>query len=253
MGLGIRTYFHERRQQQIQSETRLKKLQKSELNWDDCDPETNGEHFFIASYAQNWNTAFDIGANQGDYATKIKQQNPACRIVCFEPNKTLRATLQRIGDEVISEAVGAEDREITININSQDHTQSSIYRENTNTKAVVVHQTTLDTFARKSKLKYIDFVKIDVEGHEVDVLLGAKDLIENSQIGMLQFEYGGTFVDSGKTLKQVYEILSKNYFICHVMPAGLLILPYSSKLETYRYSNWVAIARNFAEKTKDTA
>ena len=47
-------------------------------------------------------------------------------------------------------------------------------------------------------------MKIDVEGAELDVLLGAKELLNKGHIDYLQFEYGGTFVDANVTLRQVF-------------------------------------------------
>ncbi|MBU0568951.1 FkbM family methyltransferase [bacterium] len=96
----------------------------------------------------------------------------------------------------------------------------------------------------RHNIKNISFIKIDTEGHEVAVLKGAQNLINHQLIGMIQFEYGGTFLDSRTTLRDVYNILSKNYIISHVLPNGILPLPYSNILETYRYSNWLVISRN---------
>jgi hypothetical protein len=90
----------------------------------------------------------------------------------------------------------------------------------------------------------LSFMKVDTEGHEIAVLRGASAALRDQRIGMLQFEYGGTYADAGTTLRQAYELLQDNYLVCHLFPQGWVPMPYSEQLETYRFSNWVAIARN---------
>jgi hypothetical protein len=60
---------------------------------------------------------------------------------------------------------------------------------------------------------------------------------------MLQFEYGGTYQDAGTTLREAFDALD-GYDVFHLMPNGLRPVRYSSALETFRYSNWVAVARH---------
>lgn len=216
------------------------------LNWDNCDMQTNGEYFFLRQYAKNWALTLDVGANEGNYAKEILEINPDSRLICFEPNPSLIDKIKEKGvNEVYNVAVGDTDGETKININITDSTQSSAYRQNENTTEMKVPVITLDKFAKDNMIDYIDFVKIDTEGFEHQVLLGAKELCSKQKIGMIQFEYGGTFLDANKKLKEIYELLSSNYIICHMNPNGLIPLKYSSDIETYRYSNWVAISRNY--------
>lgn len=49
----------------------------------------------------------------------------------------------------------------------------------------------------------IDFLKIDVEGFELDVLKGANILLSNKKINFIQFEYGGTFLDKKIKLNDI--------------------------------------------------
>ena len=107
-----------------------------------------------------------------------------------------------------------------------------------------IPQVTLDDFCVENDIQSIDFVKIDTEGNEVNVMRGARRLIDKQCIGMIQFEYGGTYVDAKTTLKDVFPLLKRNYIICHLLPQGLLPLEYSEGLETFRYSNWVALSKD---------
>lgn len=216
------------------------------LNWDNCNMQTNGELFFLQMYAKHWSLALDIGANEGDYSNLIKTINPNVKLICFEPNPALISKIKEkdIG-AIYNVAVGDCNGVVEFNINSEDSTQSSVYRENVNTKKIKVPSITLDKFSEDNNIDYFDFIKIDTEGFEHQVILGAKELCSKQKIGMIQFEYGGTFLDANKKLKDIYDILIENYIICHLNPTGLIPIKYSSEIETYRYSNWIAISKKY--------
>jgi FkbM family methyltransferase len=213
-------------------------------NWDNCDPHTNGEFFFIKKNAAFWDVCLDIGANVGEYASKILEYNPSCRIVCFDPNDTLNDVLKEKGiKEVHNFVVGDTTEPVTININIDDSTQSSIHRKNDSSLPRVVNGITIDNFVENQNIEKISFLKIDTEGHELAVLMGARRTLWDTKIDMIQFEYGGTYIEAGTTLKEIYDLIGDNYILCHLFPGGILPVKYSKEIETYRYSNWVALSR----------
>ena len=58
-----------------------------------------------------------------------------------------------------------------------------------------------------NNIKNIDFLKIDTEGYELNVLKGFEDFLENIKI--VQFEYGGTFLDNNTKLIDVINYLKE--------------------------------------------
>lgn len=229
---------------------RIENQAYKDFNWDDCNAKTNGEKYFLERYAGTWKLCLDIGANEGNYAEMVLKINPKCRVICFEPNPDLinKIKVKNI-TEVHNLAVSSNSGFVNININMADPTQSSIYRKNDDTKSVCVPSVTIDEFAEKHNLHTIDFIKIDTEGNEVSVLKGMRNLCANRAVDMIQFEYGGTYLDAKTTLLEVYELMSKNYIICHLMPSGVIPLRYSSELEKFRYSNWIAVSRDIYAKS----
>jgi len=216
----------------------------SPFNWDNCDPDTNGEFFLIERMAQDWSLCLDIGANTGEFAHKILDVNPACRVICFEPNSDLHEQIAARGiDEIHGQAVSAGPGHVDININTTDPSQTSMFRDNDNCVPRSVESISIDDFLQSSGIDRVSFVKIDTEGNEYNVIAGAKETLDRGRIDMLQFEYGGTFIDSSRRLEDIFTLLNPNYLIFHVYERGLLPLHYSEWLETFRYSNWVAVSR----------
>jgi FkbM family methyltransferase len=60
------------------------------------------------------------------------------------------------------------------------------------------------------------FVKIDTEGHELEVMIGMRKMFESSKFKCLQFEYGDCMLEQGKNLNDILKFLdeTKNYKLC---------------------------------------
>jgi len=69
----------------------------------------------------------------------------------------------------------------------------------------------LKHFCNKKKIKYIDFLKIDVEGFEYNVLLGAKHFIKNVKFIMLEIQKNNMYNNYSK--KNIEVFLKENNFI----------------------------------------
>jgi len=82
---------------------------------------------------------------------------------------------------------------------SNRHVLSSFYiREDFNGEVLnsqEVETKKLDTLFIESQINKINYLKIDTEGAEYKVLLGAKDSLEKKKIDFIQFEYGLTDED----------------------------------------------------------
>jgi len=65
-------------------------------------------------------------------------------------------------------------------------------------------------YVNSKNIKTIDFLKIDTEGYELNVLQGFDNFFENIKI--IQFAYGGAFLDNKIKLKDVTDYLDKKGF-----------------------------------------
>jgi len=110
----------------------------------------------------------------------------------------------------------------------------------------VVKLSTLDEFVKEQKTGFIDLLKIDTEGTEFKVLLGAKNTLAKKQIGMIVFEFNEMNVYSRVFMKDFYDLLT-DFTFYRLMPNGLLPLgEYSPiKYELFGFQNIVAIQKGW--------
>lgn len=81
------------------------------------------------------------------------------------------------------------------------------------TKKVEVPTTTLDKIIGD---RYVAFMKIDAQGNDPVVLNGAKRMIREKRIGIIQFEVAPTLAgDRGKKYVEVVEFLAQNNYVCY--------------------------------------
>ena len=111
------------------------------------------------------------------------------------------------------------------------------------TENEIVNFDTIDNFCETKFIDKISFLKIDVEGNELNVLLGAQKLISSGKINYIQFEYGGTYIDAKILLKDIFEFFkNKPYTINKIMQKNTKeIKEYNQILENFQYSNFLAI------------
>jgi hypothetical protein len=105
--------------------------------------------------------------------------------------------------------------------------------------------TTIDTFCVSRGIKTIDLLKIDTEGTEFEVLLGAKAMLESQRITAIQFEFGETYIGSGLNFKWFWDRLSPDYRIFRVLTRGLFEMKeYSFDHEIMKIANYVAVLKS---------
>ena len=228
------------------------------LGYDDDRMTENGELDFVSPIIKPADVVFDVGANKGAWCEMVLGINPAVNIFAFEPVprtfESLKAGLNYANVELYNLAVSEADKEQIFYHYSRDHQveeMSSFYRRfkmekklNISPSPVSVRCVSLDSFCSKRGIPKINFLKIDTEGSELDVLQGAKAMLRSRTIDVVQFEYGGTFLDAGIALKQIFRFLTGfGYRMFRIIPKGLIhISEWRDALETYRYANYIAIA-----------
>ena len=216
--------------------------------------ESNGEKLVLSTLLEG-DVVFDVGANIGDWSMAVLSDHPKIALYAFEPIPELSAIVkQRLGDRVANYLFSLSDRLGTASFAYYPSCAafSTLHRRYEVEKAhgmapllLTVPLETLDHFTSEHKIPRINFLKIDTEGNERNVLLGAKKLLEKKAVDIIQFEYGGTYLDSKTTLHQVYNYLQRHgYTIYRIASFGLIEIPrWRQALENYAYSNYLAVKK----------
>jgi FkbM family methyltransferase len=130
----------------------------------------------------------DIGAHIGYYTLYAAYQaGEKGSIYAFEPDPKNYALLQKNVKKNKYSNVSLQNSAIsninqtqilyTDSINSGDH---RLYKIQEKRAAILVKTVTLDTFFKKEKAK-IDLIKLDIQGHEYNALLGAQTILHYSK------------------------------------------------------------------------
>ena len=187
-------------------------------------------------------TVFDIGAHKGHYTSFVKEACPSAVVYLFEPNADLAATIKH--DNVHNVAVSDGVYKILFHqCGSKNDELSSVYeREVFNdleTSAIEVPAITIDYFLEEKKIEIVDFVKIDVEGAELDVLNGAIKSMTLKKIKFLQVEYGGTYLDAGIKFTDVIKFVNLVGYRVYEKTNIWREVTIQNFVEDYRYQNFL--------------
>ena len=99
---------------------------------------------------------------------------------------------------------------------------------------------TVDAFSIEHGISYIDLLKIDVEGAEYQVLVGAQEMLKEKRVGCCVFEFGGTTFDMGNTPEMIEGFMDRmGYRIRNIM-AGAKNFPGREGAKSAQFSIHVA-------------
>lgn len=227
------------------------------------DYRTNGELYSLKQLAQKWSntpvTMFDVGANVGEFTREILEafKERSFQLYVFEPSTTAIIQLrERVPDlpNVHLEQLALANEEGTADLffPSEGSALASLHQRDLSHinqvfgKKEQVKVASVDSFCKENRIEYIHLLKIDVEGYELEVLKGSKEMISRGAIEVIQFEFGGTSLDSRCYFKDFFQMLSPKYKIHRILPKGLRELGprYTEKLEIFQSANYLAIRRD---------
>ncbi len=196
---------------------------------------------------------FDVGANRGQWARMALEATSAIDLYCFEPSSSafiaLRANLSGFPSAHLFKFGFAN--KITTNplySNEQSSGLASIFPRRLDHFGIsmaeqeIVQLTTLTQFCEDHQIVHIDFLKLDAEGAELQILNGGKSLLENDNIDHIQFEFGGCNIDSRTFFQDFWYLLTPKFDIYRIIPGGLFRLwHYQETLECFVTTNYLAI------------
>ena len=140
---------------------------------------------------QNFRIVFDVGANVGQSAIPYHKHFSKAKIFSFEPVKeTYKKLLDNVLNferiQALNFGFGAEEKTVHIGLNEDSRLNSIVYHHGNREETVSIR--TIDSFARENGIEIIDFLKIDTEGYEFEVLEGAYEMLRKQSIRLLHIE-----------------------------------------------------------------
>ncbi|TCT04601.1 FkbM family methyltransferase [Aquabacter spiritensis] len=214
------------------------------------EPTQNGELLLIDVVAPRSRYFVDVGANVGNWSLMFADRMTHAKGLAFEPGpqtvERLRAALRGAGFggiEVVASAVSDLPGTLRFWEEAGYGETSSLLSQHSHpdAKAVAVPVTTLDIEMQTRGVERIDFLKIDAEGFDLNVLRGAAGYLGGQRIRVLQFEYNAPWALAGGTIQAAFRLLEGNgYKVRLLMRDGLFIVNPAMAGEYFRYGNYVA-------------
>lgn len=185
---------------------------------------------FLRRWLRPGMRAIDVGASYGVYTVAMARAvGNGGRVWAFEPtpdtSRYLRRNLQlNECTQAIAKQAAVSDREgaaaLAIDANPE---LNAIERASDAAREVLqVEAVTIDGMAAESDWNGIDLIKLDIEGHEPEAILGGVDFLASSS-PLVMFE----IQNEGGRAKQVIELLAAiGYEIFRLLPGPLALTPF---------------------------
>ena len=221
--------------------------------------EQSGERFIFETLKKKYKAPyciFDVGANRGQYLKLINQYllRDETSIHCFEPHTKsfdyLKSINRNPNVKINNTALSDEVGEKNLYFNENETALASLTKRRLDHFNINLDQSekvkvdTIDNYSVQNNIDRLHLLKIDVEGHEFDVLNGAVTMFENNKIDIVTFEFGGTGIDTKIFLQDFYYFF-KNYnkIIYRITPSGYLykIEKYNEMHEQFRTTNFLVM------------
>lgn len=185
-------------------------------------------NFFVKNIDSN-SIFLDCGANQGFYSIPIAASNKDCSVIAFEPSdQEMEYLNQNIAinklKNIKTSFLGIGDKEGIYkfkNDNLEIHsTKGGVIVDNIEENNVkIIKVTTLDKFIKENRPEINKatkiFIKIDIEGFDINAIYGSKDIIKN-YFTVISVEFSKMAVAN--------EIYSKDGFSKFLSENNLIIL-----------------------------
>lgn len=181
----------------------------------------------------NFDTLIDVGAHLGETIEIYSKNFKIKKIYSFEPNiknyKILKnKNFGNLNITIENIALGSNNTSVVIK-QMQESSSSTIKDINENSKYFIrkkkllfndnlnihvdqkITQFTLAKYVREKKINKIDFLKIDTEGYEFDVLKGANEILNTISLVIFEHHYDD-MIKKGYKFKDIHKYLLINNF-----------------------------------------
>lgn len=212
--------------------------------FNNCDCHTNGESMFYNKIKNKIGSIFDVGCRSDSIFVSFEGE-----VHYFDPNYASISLLKNIPNmntNSVFNDFGLGNESTTLpyypsyesfynRINSCQNDDSA---NKIDLKIIKAKEYMLE-----NNIHCVDFVKIDTEGFELNVLRGFEELLKTIKI--VQFEYGGTFLDNNTKLIDVINHLKEHNFDRFMYLSQERMIEITDFTDHYQYCNIVCFNKTF--------
>ena len=215
---------------------------------------------FYISYLQRDMIVFDVGANVG-FMTLLfsKLIGDGGQVHAFEASSAafgrLKAICQTAGHSnlvlnhrALAEGEGVRELHLYDSkyLSWSSLAERPLDKYGINVKMVGIEKiitTTIDSYCQKNSIANIDLLKIDVEGAEYQVLIGARRMFQEKRIRCCVFEFGQTTFDMGNDPNQIEDYLKQLGYRIRNVVKGNPVFPGRRSANTAHFSMHVVMTK----------
>ena len=211
------------------------------------------------------NFCIDIGANTGKYTNLLLSETNA-KVYSFEPLPAAFRELKKLKSkfserlDIFNTAIGLEDSVSNLFYGDERSEKASLVENleklsfigDQNKNKISVNVKKLDFYENLFETIIIDFIKIDTEGFEYEVLCGAQKIIKKHRPKFIQVEFNWHQLIKNQTLYNLSKMLN-GYEVFRLLPYGRKLLnidPSRPENNIYHLSNYVFIRSDISKKYK---
>lgn len=213
----------------------------------------SGEQTFLKKILNERSVVIDVGANGGAFSSLVKRIAPDAIVYAFEPHplafEKLETSARTHGFSAFNMGCGDVEAEVLLYDYHEGVAHASLYRRvitEIHKKDPIerrVRIIRLDDFLQNQlKIERIRLLKTDTEGNDLSVLRGAKRLILEHAIDVIQFEFNEMNVFARVFFRDFVDLLN-GYRFYRLLPDGAVSLGeyYPASFELFAFQNIAAV------------
>lgn len=178
---------------------------------------------FIKENCKHDMIAIDVGAHLGLMSIILSQLvGKKGKVISFEPTPQTYSVLKQVikmnsAEESVfpvNKAVSKENTTIDFFLSSDEGSNSNslVPKNHRDRKPIKISVTSIDLFVVENKISKVDFMKIDAEGSEYDVLLGAEKTIKNYRPIIILALHPPLIKNNNHDISNIYDFLINNHY-----------------------------------------
>lgn len=215
---------------------------------------------FVEHFLKEGMTAMDIGAHHGFYTILYSRKvGPSGCVIAFEPSPReaqrllLHLRLNRCRNVKVERiALSGRDGEAPFFVIEGNETVFNSLRPPKvlkPTKEITVITMRLDNYLKREDIRQINFVKIDAEGAELEILKGADGLFNRNSSPVIMAEVSEMRTEQwGYRASEIFDFLSERGYRWFTVNSEGKLKAFQGKEQVY---NFVAVPENKLAKMED--